>query len=165
MHLLAIGKGVEIAARMGMPLVIGGPILDSDSLPDMLQRYRQEFRQHRGSTPWVTISLDVTVSDDDATARHLALPEAWAMAMSRHTGEFPPLESVSAIRDATWPAQVERRVEASLERAVAGSPVTVGHRLDRLVERAGADELLASTSTHDLDALLESDRLLRELVD
>jgi alkanesulfonate monooxygenase SsuD/methylene tetrahydromethanopterin reductase-like flavin-dependent oxidoreductase (luciferase family) len=59
---------------------------------------------------------------------------------------------------------VQRRVEASLERAVAGSPVTVRRRLDRLVQRTGADELLASTSTHDRDALLASDRMLRDLV-
>ena len=164
MHLLATGKGVEIAARMGLPVVIGGPILESDSLPDTLRRYRHDFRPHRGSTPSVTISLDVTVAADDATARELALPEAWAMAMSRQAGEFPPLETVSAIRGTTWPAQVERRMEASLERAVAGSPATVRRRLEELVERAGADELLASTSTHDRHALVESDRLLRQLV-
>lgn len=164
MHLLATGKGVEIAARMGMPVVIGGPILDSESLPDMLRRYRHDFRPHRGSIPSVTISLDVTVADDDATARDLALPEAWAMAMSRHTGKFPPLETVSTIRGTTWPAQVERRMEATLDRVVAGSPATARRRLEELVERTGADELLASTSTHDRHALLESDRLLRELV-
>jgi hypothetical protein len=32
------------------------------------------------------------------------------------------------------------------------------------VERTGADELLASTSTYDRDALLASDRMLRDLV-
>jgi luciferase family oxidoreductase group 1 len=164
MHLLATGRGVAIAARLGLPVVIGGPVLDSDELPEVLGRYRREFRPHRGSTPWVTISLDVTVADDDATARELALPEAWAMALSRRTGEFPPLESVAAIRSAAWPGQVQRRVEATLDRAVAGSPGTVRRRLERLVERTGADELLSSTSTHDRDALLAADRMLRDLV-
>ena len=164
MHLLATGRGIETAARHGLPVVVGGPVLDSEELPELLARYRRDFRPHRGSEPWVTISLDVTVADDDATARELALPEAWAMALSRQTGEFPPLESVAAIRAAHWPGQVRRRVEASLERAVAGSPETVRRRLDRLVERAGADELMASTSTHDREALLASDRMLRDLV-
>lgn len=104
------------------------------------------------------------MADDDATARELALPEAWAMARSRQTGEFPPLEPVAAIRDAPWPDQVRRRVEASLDRAVAGGPATVRRRLDRLAERTGADELMSSASTHDRDALLASDRLLRDLV-
>ena len=103
----------------------------------------------------MTVSLDVLVADDDATARELALPEAWAMARSRQTGEFPPLEDIAAIRDASWPGQVRRRVEASLDRAVAGSPSTVRRRLDALAEATGADELLASGSTYDREALLD----------
>jgi luciferase family oxidoreductase group 1 len=164
MHLLATGRGLEVAARLGLPVVVGGPILDSDELPDALARYRRSFVPHEGSAPRVTISLDVLVADDDATARELALPEAWAMALSRQSGEFPPLESVPAIRASTWSSQVRRRVEASLDRAVAGSPATVRRRLESLAERTGADELLASSSTYDRDALLASDRMLREVV-
>jgi luciferase family oxidoreductase group 1 len=164
MHLLATGRGLEVAARLGMPVVVGGPILGSDELPDALARYRRSFVPHEGSAPRVTISLDVLVADDDATARELALPEAWAMALSRQSGEFPPLESVPAIRASTWSSQVRRRVEASLDRAVAGSPATVRRRLESLAERTGADELLASSSTYDRDALLASDRMLREVV-
>ncbi|MCY6488231.1 LLM class flavin-dependent oxidoreductase, partial [Actinobacillus pleuropneumoniae] len=106
MHLLATGRGLEIAARLGLPVVVGGPILDSDELPDALARYRRSFVPHEGSEPRVTISLDVLVADEDATARELALPEAWAMALSRRRGEFPPLEPVPAIRAATWSSQV-----------------------------------------------------------
>lgn len=163
-HLLATGRGIEVAARLGLPVVVGGPVLGSAELPALLSRYRREFRPHRGSAPRVTISLDVTVADDDATARELALPEAWAMAMSRRTGEFPPLQSVGAIRGVPWPAQVQRRVEAALDRAVAGGPATVRRQLERLVDRTDADELLASTSTYDRDALFASDRMLRDLV-
>lgn len=119
MHLLATGRGLQVAARLGLPVVIGGPILDSEELPEALRRYRKEF---------------------------------------------PPLESPAAIRAASWSDQVRRRVEASLERAVAGSPSTVRRRLEQLVERTDAEELLASTSTHDRDALLVSDRMLRELL-
>jgi luciferase family oxidoreductase group 1 len=164
MHLLATGQGIATASRLGLPVVVGGPVLDSPELPEALDRYRREFRPHRESAPWVTVSLDVTVAKDDATARDLALPEAWAMAVSRQTGTFPPLESVASGDEARWPEQVRRRVRASLERAVAGSPQTVRQRLDRLVERTGADEVMSSASTHDREALLASDRLLRDLV-
>ncbi|MDZ5663235.1 MsnO8 family LLM class oxidoreductase [Nocardioides sp. S-58] len=163
-HLLATGRGLEAAARLGLPVVVGGPVLASDELPEALARYRRGFRPHGDSAPRVTISLDALVADDDATARELALPEAYAMAVSRQTGEFPPLEGVAAIRSSPWPSQVERRVEASLDRAVAGSPTTVRRRLEALAARTGADELLASTSTHDRDALLASDRMLAELL-
>lgn len=164
MHLLATGRGLEVAARLGLPVVVGGPIIESDELVDALAGYRRSFVPHEGSAPRVTISLDVLVADDDATARELALPEAWAMALSRQNGEFPPLEPVPAIRAAAWSSQVRRRVEASLHRAFAGSTTTVRRRLESLAERTGADELLASSSTYDREALLASDRMLRDVV-
>ncbi|WP_307854208.1 MsnO8 family LLM class oxidoreductase [Nocardioides palaemonis] len=164
MHLLATGQGIALAARLGLPVVVGGPVLDSDEIGPALAAYRRDFVPHLGSAPRVTVSLDVLVADDDATAHELALPEAWAMARSRRTGEFPPLEGPSAIRDQPWPDQVRRRVEESLDRAVAGSPATVRRRLEALAEGTGADELLASSSTYDRDALLASDRMLRELL-
>ena len=165
MYVLATGRGTVIAARLGLPVVIGGPILAEARIGAVLETYRRDFRPSPGvERPYVVVSLDVTVADDDATARELALPEAWAMARARQTGAFPPLESVADIRGQAWPAQVRNRVEASLERAVAGSPQTVRKALEQLAERTGADELLASTSTYDREALFASDEGLRDLV-
>jgi luciferase family oxidoreductase group 1 len=163
--LLATGRGMEIAARLGLPVVVGGPILFKGAGTDALATYRRDFRPSKhAADPHVTISLDVTIARDDATARDLALPEAWAMARSRQTGEFPPLESVESIRSQPWTTQLRQRVETSLDQALAGSPQTVRSRLDDLVARTGADELMASTSTHDRDDLLASDAALRDLV-
>lgn len=163
--LLATGRGMEIAARFGLPVVVGGPILWADTLSETLDTYRRDFRPSKQSSdPYVTISLDITVADDDAAARELALPELWAMARSRQLGEFPPLEDVPSIRDQVWTPRVRQHIEKSLDEAVAGSPETVRRMLDELVERTGADELMASTSTYDRAALFDSDRLLRDLV-
>ena len=56
------------------------------------------------------------------------------------------------------------RVEASLDRALAGGRATVRRALESLAERTGADELMASTSTYDRESLLASDAALRDLV-
>ncbi len=165
MSLLATGRGVEIAARLGLPVVVGGPILWKDAGVEALEAYRRDFRPSKqAADPYVTISLDVTVADDDATARELALPEAWAMARSRQTGEFPALEPVESIRSRTWGRQITERVETSLDQAVAGSPATVRRLVDDLVARTGADELMASTSTYDRADLFASDETLRDLI-
>ncbi|MEV7398770.1 LLM class flavin-dependent oxidoreductase [Aeromicrobium sp. NPDC092404] len=165
MYVLATGRGGVIAARLGLPVVIGGPILGEPRLDEVLASYRRDFRPSPGvERPYVMISLDVTVADDDAAARELALPEAWAMGRSRQTGEFPPLESVADIRRQPWTGQLRDRVESSLGRAVAGSPQTERRALEQLAERTAADELLASTSTYDREALFASDEALRDLV-
>ncbi|GAB3668170.1 MsnO8 family LLM class oxidoreductase [Nocardioides korecus] len=164
MHVLATNRGVELAARLGLPVVVGGPLLGSSEVGEALRRYRREFRSYDDSSPHVTISLDVLVADDDESARRLALPEAWAMARSRQTGEFPPLEPVEDVEDAPRSAQVERRIASWLSTAVTGGPATVRRRLERLVTATGADEVMSSASTHDREALFASDEMLLDLL-
>lgn len=60
--------------------------------------------------------------------------------------------------------KVRDRVEASLDRAVAGPPTIVRPRLERLVETSGADEVLATTSSYDREALAASDAALADLM-
>lgn len=165
MFVLATGRGMTIAARLGLPVVVGGPILGQESLAETLDAYRRDFRPTElVPEPSVTISLDVTVADDELTARELALPEAWAMARAKQIGEFPPLESPSSIRSQDWTGQVRGRIEAALDRAVLGNPDAVAKKLDELAMRTGADEIMASTSTYDRAALLASDAALRQLI-
>ncbi|MFE4001346.1 LLM class flavin-dependent oxidoreductase [Nocardioides sp. YIM B13467] len=161
LFVLATGRGVALASRLGLPVVVGGPVLDSPRLNEVLGAYRKDFQpSSRAAEPSVIVSVDVLVADTDTEAAELALPEAWAMARSRQTGEFGPLEPVAAIRDQAWSNQVRERVEAHLARTTAGSAETVRRRLDQLAEATGADELLAFTSTYDRDAQLASDAAL-----
>ncbi|MGY0386265.1 LLM class flavin-dependent oxidoreductase [Nocardioides sp. WG-D5] len=165
MFVLATGHGVALASKLGLPVVVGGPVLDSPRLDEVLGAYRKDFRpSSRAAEPSVMVSVDVLVADTDAEAAELALPEAWAMARSRQTGEFGPLEPVAAIRSQTWSNQLRERVEAHLARTTAGSADTVRRRLDRLAETTGADELLAFTSTYDRDAQLASDAALAQIM-
>ncbi|MGY1836615.1 MsnO8 family LLM class oxidoreductase [Blastococcus sp. SYSU DS0510] len=164
LFVLATATGAGVAAGLGLPLVLGGPVLDRPELGDVLAGYRRDFRPHRGSRPHVTVSLDVLVADTDEEARELALPEVWAMARSRRTGVFDLLEPVAAIRDRRWDDLDARRVEQGLAAVAAGRPATVRRRLEQLAERTGADELLASGSTHDRAALAASDAALASLL-
>ncbi len=163
MFVLATGQGLAVAARLGLPAVLGGPLLDSPESAAALAGYRREFRPSpRAERPRVTIALEVTVAETDEQARALVLPEAWAMARSRSTGVFPPLEPVG--ESASWTDQTRRRVEAAVRRAVAGTPQTVRRRIEQLADRTGAEELLATTSTYDRAALAASDAELARII-
>ena len=164
LFVLATGQGIRVAARLGLPLVLGGPVLDAPELPELLAAYRREFRPAGSERPYVMVSLDVLVADTDAEARELALPEVWAMAQSRRTGVFGPLEPVATIRGQRGSDRLRERVERGLDRAAAGSAETVRRRLEALAERTGADELLASGATYDRDALATSDGLLADVL-
>jgi len=164
LFVLATGRGIGVAARLGLPLVLGGPVLSRPELGDLVAAYRRDFRPHRESRPQVTVSIDVLVADTDAEACELALPEVWAMVRSRRTGVFSSLEPVAAIREQRWDDQDADRVARGLDAVTAGAPSTVRRRLEQLVERTGADELLASGATYDRAALAASDASLAALL-
>lgn len=160
LFVLATGRGLAVAGDAGLPVVLGGPVLDDDSLGERLDDYRARARA-AGAQPYVVVSLDVLVADSVAAARELAVPEAWALAAARATGEFPALEPADDRRPMT--ERQRERVENAVGRTVHGDEATVAGALDDLFARTGADELLASTSTFDLDALRESDTRLAAL--
>jgi luciferase family oxidoreductase group 1 len=168
MHVLATGRGLDVAAELGLPVVVGGPLLGVGGDPEpglaALARYRRTFRPSaQQPEPRVAISLDVLVADTAGEAADLLLPEAWAMAQARTTGVFPPLEPVAAVRARTMTARQRQHVDQTAAAAIAGTPAQVGSRLAELLERTGAVELVASSSTSDRAALAASDAALAQL--
>src|SRR5690625_4029928 len=90
---LATGRGLDVAAREGLPVVVGGPALTRDD--DPIGRYRRDFHPSEDRPhPYVIISLEIVIAETTARTRELLLPEAWAMADARTTGAFPPLPPV-----------------------------------------------------------------------
>jgi luciferase family oxidoreductase group 1 len=169
MHVLATGRGLAVAAELGLPVIVGGPLLGVAGDPEpglaALAEYRRAYRPSaQQPEPRVSISLDVLVADTAAEAADLLLPEAWAMAQARTTGAFPPLEPVAAIRAVTWTARQRQYVEQTAAAAIAGTAAQVESRLAELLERTGAAELVASSSTFDRAALTASDAALAGLV-
>ncbi|HEV7872163.1 MAG TPA: MsnO8 family LLM class oxidoreductase [Modestobacter sp.] len=168
LYVLATARGLAVAAALGLPVVVGGPLVGvaGDPAPGLtaLAAYRDGYRPSVGAPePSVAVSLDVLVADSRAAAEELLLPEAWAMAQARTTGVFPPLEPVAAIRATSMTAVQRRYVEESTATGIAGTAEQVGARLTELLERTGATELVASSSTFDRAALAGSDAALAAL--
>lgn len=159
---LGTGKGLALAAELGLPAVVGGPLLRQGSEP--FDRYRNEFRARAPhDEPYLIVSLDVLIADTDAEAKELALPEAWAMAVSRETGSFPPLSAVHDIRRQPMTERRRRVVSETARNTVAGTEDRVAEELEKLLADTGANELLSSASTFDTAALYESDARLARI--
>ncbi|MEU9332852.1 LLM class flavin-dependent oxidoreductase [Streptomyces sp. NPDC048290] len=160
---LAMGEGAAIAARAGLPMVIGD-LRDRDRMRRGVDQYRALFRPSDWSAePYVVVSGTVAVAGTPEEARRLLIPEAWSMAYSRTHGTFPPLppaERVEALRM----TDKERGFYASgLTGQLAGTEDEVTHALETVVKETGADEVLVTTSTYDRGALLDSYRRLARL--
>ncbi|MGO2112619.1 MAG: MsnO8 family LLM class oxidoreductase, partial [Pseudoclavibacter sp.] len=79
--MLAITNGLALAAELGLPAVVGGPLLRNRGAIDA---YFRDFRPRASrDTPSLIASVDVSIADTPERARELLLPEAWAFAHSR----------------------------------------------------------------------------------
>ncbi len=157
---LAMGEGAAVAARAGLPVVIGD-LRDRDRMRRAIDRYRAGFRPSEwGREPYVVVSGTVAVADTPEAARRLLLPEAWSMVHARTRGSFPPLPPAEEVEARTMTARERHLYESGLTGHLAGTEEQVAGALEALVEETGAQEVLVTTSTYDRGALLDSHRRL-----
>ncbi|MGW0914479.1 LLM class flavin-dependent oxidoreductase [Streptomyces sp. NPDC002784] len=157
---LAMGEGATIAARAGLPLVIG----DLRNRPKMqrgIDHYRATFRPSPwAAEPYVVVSGTIAVAATPEEARRLLIPEAWSMAYSRTHGSFPPLPPAERVETLAMTAKERGFYEQGLTGHIAGTEEQVADELDILLKETGAQEILVTTSTYDRPSLLDSYRRL-----
>jgi len=158
--ILATGAGADLAAELGLPLVIAAA-RGEDRMVEAIERYRTKFQ---GAEPYVIVSGTVAIADTTDEARRLLMPEAWSNAYARTHGEFPPLSPVQEILALDMTDRERRIFDQSMAGHVHGTEDEVTEQLERLIARTGADEFLVHTSTYDRAARLESHRRLARLV-
>jgi luciferase family oxidoreductase group 1 len=163
--LLATGSGADLAAELGLPLVIA-PVRGEQALEEAVTRYRDGFRPSEwAEEPYVVVSTAVSVAESAQDARRLLVSEAWATVYSRSHGVFPPLSPPAEVLALPMTDRERRRLEETLDGQISGTPAEVGDRLGALVETTGADEVLATTAAYDRSARLDSFAALAELAD
>ncbi|MDK1476816.1 MsnO8 family LLM class oxidoreductase [Streptomyces sp. 549] len=160
---LATGAGADLAARRGLPLVIGSG-RDPDTLAAAVDRYRAGFRPSpRAAAPYVVVAVNAAVAATGEEAELRQLPEAWSVARSRTTGAFAPLLPPAGVPLASATARELRHLEQARAAQLNGNAEQVGGRLAALAGRTGADEFLLTFATHDPDDRLDSYRRLASL--
>ncbi|MGW0365804.1 LLM class flavin-dependent oxidoreductase [Streptomyces sp. NPDC002990] len=162
-YVLATGEGAGIAARAGLPLVVGD-LRTRGRVAEVIEAYREEFRpSSRGARPYVVVSGTVAVAATEQEARRILVPEAWSLAYSRTRGSFPPLRPAEEIETLEMTAKERELYERALAGHVHGTEEQVAAELSEVIRLTGADELLVTTSTYDREALLDSFRRLARL--
>lgn len=153
---LATGSGADLAAELGLPLVIGA-FRGQQRMLDAIGRYREEFRPSSWSPyPYVVLSATVAAAETREQARRLLVSEAWAMAHSRTHGVFPPLLPPEKVLALDMTDRERRAFDEALRGQIHGTGDEAADALSELAERAGADEVLVTTSAYDRTALLDS---------
>ncbi|MEV6116136.1 LLM class flavin-dependent oxidoreductase [Streptomyces sp. NPDC052109] len=156
------GQSASVAGRNGLRFAANYHVSPATVL-EAVEGYRSFFQPSEFlEKPYVSVSADVVVAEDDATARELATGYGpWVRSIRTAEGaiEFPTPEEARAH---TWTDEDRALVQDRLDTQFVGSPDRVADQLEQLQEATGADELLITTITHDHTDRVRSYELLAE---
>lgn len=162
---LATGEGAGIAAKVGLPLVVGD-LRGREKLLRAVDRYRREFHPSSWAPhPCVVVAGTIAVAGSTAEARRILIPEAWSLAYSRTHGVFPPLAPAERVEALTMTEKESGFYESGLRGHLYGTEDQVVTALETVLEETGADEVLVTTSTYDRAALTDSLRRLARIAE
>jgi alkanesulfonate monooxygenase SsuD/methylene tetrahydromethanopterin reductase-like flavin-dependent oxidoreductase (luciferase family) len=144
------GDSATTAGAAGLPLAASYHVFPSAVL-DTVEAYRAAFRPGAGprrlERPYVAVSADVVVADDDATAEELAAPFGqWVLGIRTGMGAEPYVTPEQA-RARVWTEEERAAVADRVSTQIVGSPSTVVEKLSTLARVTGADELILTTIT------------------
>jgi luciferase family oxidoreductase group 1 len=156
------GQSATVAGGNALPFAANYHVSPAAIL-EAVAGYRAAFvPSAQLARPYVAVSADVVVAEDDATARELATGYgAWVRSIRSGNGAipFPTPEQAKAL---PWTDEDRALVADRLETQFVGSPKTVADQLDRLRDATEADELIITTITHDHADRVRSYQLLAE---
>jgi alkanesulfonate monooxygenase SsuD/methylene tetrahydromethanopterin reductase-like flavin-dependent oxidoreductase (luciferase family) len=125
--------------------------------------YRAAFRPSAQLRhPYVSVSADVVVAPDEATARELAAGYGpWVASIRTGAGaiQFP---TPGEARARAWSEEDRQLVADRVDTQFVGSPAQVSGQLEQLRDATGADELIITTITHDHRDRVRSYELLAQ---
>ncbi|MFL5994116.1 MAG: LLM class flavin-dependent oxidoreductase [Streptomyces sp.] len=156
------GESAEAAGARGLRFAANYHVSPGTVL-EAAEGYRAAFQPSDTlDKPYVSVSADVVVAEDDDTARELATGYgAWVRSIRTAEGAiaFPTPEEARAH---VWTDEDRALVQDRLDTQFVGSPGQVADRLEQLQEATGADELLITTITHDHPDRVRSYELLAQ---
>jgi luciferase family oxidoreductase group 1 len=138
--------GARLAAQFGLPYsfaqFIGG------DYPQVTHAYRQLFQPSDYlAQPYCIVTIAAIVAPTDEEADVLALPTLLAV-LRRTRGLSSALPSLEEAQAYPWTPR-EKAEAIATRNLITGSPATIRERIDAVVERYGADEVMVVTIAPD----------------
>ena len=159
------GESANVAGANGLRFAANYHVSPATVI-EAVEGYRAAFQpaeEAEGLTkPYVSVSADVVVAEDEHKARELASGYGqWVRSIRAAEGaiQFPTPEQAAAYE---WPEGGRELVEDRVQTQFIGTAKQVADRLEVLREATGADELIVTTITHDHADRVRSFELLAE---
>jgi alkanesulfonate monooxygenase SsuD/methylene tetrahydromethanopterin reductase-like flavin-dependent oxidoreductase (luciferase family) len=156
------GESAQVAGANGLRFAANYHVSPATVL-EAAEGYRAAFQPSAElARPYVSVSADVVVAQDEAAARRLASGYGlWVRSIRTGAGAIPyPTPEQAAAHQ--WTEEDRALVADRVDTQFAGSPRQVADQLERLRDATGADELIITTITHRHADRVRSYELLAE---
>ncbi len=155
------GESATVAGERGLRFAANYHVSPATVL-EAVDGYRAAFRPGDIAEPYVSVSADVVVAEDEATARELATGYGlWVRSIRTAEGAIP-FPTPDEARKHVWTEEDRQLVADRVDTQFVGSPAQVADQLEILRDATGADELIITTITHDHADRVRSYQLLAE---
>jgi alkanesulfonate monooxygenase SsuD/methylene tetrahydromethanopterin reductase-like flavin-dependent oxidoreductase (luciferase family) len=143
------GESAEVAGHNGLRFAANYHVSPATVI-EAADGYRAAFRPSADlSQSYVSVSADVVVAEDEATARELATGYGlWVRSIRTGEGaiQFPTPDEA---RTYVWSDADRELVADRVDTQFVGTAAQVADQLEVLQQATGADELIITTITHD----------------
>jgi len=156
------GESATVAGNRGLRFAANYHVAPATVL-EAADGYRAAFTPSAElDRPYIAVSADVVVADDEDAARELATGYGlWVRSIRTAEGAIP-FPTPAEARRHTWSDSDRELVADRVETQFVGTAIQVADQLERLRDATEADELIITTITHDHRDRLHSYRLLAE---
>lgn len=156
------GESAIVAGHRGLRFAANYHVAPATVL-EAADGYRAAFRPSAElDRPYVAVSADVVVADDEATARELATGYGlWVRSIRTGEGAIP-FPTPAETRRHPWSESDRQLVADRVDTQFVGTASKVADQLERLRDATEADELIITTITHDHRDRVHSYRLLAD---
>ncbi len=156
------GQSADVAGQNGLRFAANYHVSPATVL-QAVYAYRHAFQPSQElQRPYVSVSADVVVADDEASARERAAGYGlWVRSIRTADGAIP-FPTPEKAREHVWTEADRELVADRVETQFVGSAKQVADQLEQLQEATGADELIVTTITHDHADRVRSYELLAD---
>lgn len=147
--------GARLAAKLGLPYAFAAHFAP-DHLDEALEVYRRDFEpSDQFESPRVMVAMNVFAAETPEQAALLASSQQQAFVALRrgNPGKLaPPVENYLA----SLPAPARAMLDHIGEAAAVGTPEEVRDRVEDMIARTSADEIMLCGATYDPEARIRS---------
>jgi len=152
----------QLAAQKGLPFVFASHFAP-DSMHDAIKIYHANFKpSNQLKEPYVIVCINIVCAKTNEEAQYLATTELQKFLYLQRGDNrqlAKPIKNMSSL----WEEWEEKSIRYKTRESIWGTPEVVKERLEKLVERTQANEVMINTMIHKPEDKIKSYELISKI--